>query len=621
MSGHYVSRASITAAAGQQRTAAFGAPMSGGGSIGTTGYTSIYAPIVSRDFLEIPQDLDVRWAWYRHFYRFNSLVNRAIDLHSTLPISRISLKAPKSEDKARGHYVRAFFERLVSRIGLLSHLIASTREYNVTGNAFLYAQDDEDTLVHGSDSPDDPYADYPDDDFARVTDPDPEVGERDATPEERLLLKRAWYDERFGKRNPDYLGWTRVVLLPVEHVRVRTVEASDEAEYQYIPGVGGHSHVNRPYTMRDDRGSVLDPTRADDGIPPGIYDLYEDAVGPGTTRPVGLPSDPYSGSAVCHLARNAADFDDLGRSALDPALMPLIHKDKIRQLNATIINRNMTPIRVITAPELSSRDLDDLRSQVDAAINTPDFSVVTNYEMQWEDKGADNRLLDAANLNEGLDREIMMALKVSEGLLTGDNTYGGNRIAAEMMNVEYLQFRETVLEWYIEEFLFKPVAWKRGFIEVDEFGDEVLLYPRVRFARLGVRDNDQLYDQMFNLYLKGSLPLSVVLDMMNVDVDEAEDGVKEDMLTVRDPKFTDMWGRVMEELAGKLVEGSDLVARLVEYLQVEAPEPEAAPEAPEDAQAGRWGTPRARLAAVARRARASRPLDHLAQRASAAAAS
>jgi len=566
--GKFISHATIRKEATEQAKQAsyFGGAGGGfGAGISQSTFTNVYDPIVSSDFLEIPQDLNVRWAWYRHFYRHDAIVNRAIDLHSTLPISRIALRPPKGTDPARNLYIKDFFEKLVKRIGLLTHMIAGTREYNLTGNLIPYAQDNEDTL-EGPEK--DPFAKYPKNDFRQIK--DPTTGKvRDTTAEERLALKRSWFDKRFGARNPDYRGWERITLLPVENIRVQTFEFDPDVYYQYIPGNTGHPYINRPYTVQDTRNYLLNPLRR--AVPYELFDLYEKYEQRG--QPLDLPSDPYSGSAVKHILRCSADFDELGMSALDPVLKALIHKDKLRQLNTLIVNRRMTPVRVISADDISIRDLEALRSQIDTALNTPDFSVITNYPLNWEEIGSQDRLLDTGTLSQELNQEIMIGLKVSEGLLTGDNTYGGNRISAEMMNVEYLQYRESVLERYIEDFIFKPVAWKKGFIEIDEFGNEKLLYPTVRFARLGIRDNDQLYDQMFNLYLKGSLPLAVILDLLNIDVDEAEEGIKEDMLTVRDAKFTDMWGRILDDLAAQIGEQSDLSDRLMEYLKIDKKAP------------------------------------------------
>ena len=70
---------------------------------------NFYSPQLSTDFLEKPQNLRERRAWYRHFYNANEFVGQAIDLHSTLPISKIKLDRPKIENQDYADYIYDFY--------------------------------------------------------------------------------------------------------------------------------------------------------------------------------------------------------------------------------------------------------------------------------------------------------------------------------------------------------------------------------------------------------------------------------------------------------------------------------------------------------------------------------
>ena len=61
-------------------------------------FGNFYSPQLSTDFLEKPQNLRERRAWYRHFYASNEFVRQAIDLHTKLPLSKIRLEKPKCEN-------------------------------------------------------------------------------------------------------------------------------------------------------------------------------------------------------------------------------------------------------------------------------------------------------------------------------------------------------------------------------------------------------------------------------------------------------------------------------------------------------------------------------------------
>ena len=106
----------------------------------------------------------------------------------------------------------------------------------------------------------------------------------------------------------------------------------------------------------------------------------------------------------------------------------------------------------------------------------PDYSIVTNYEVHWEGWSQD-RLLDLSSEMRSPTSSSTLAL-VTESLLNGESSFSGDRVKLEVLNTRYLLFREVIQE-YVEEYLFKPVAKRKGFVETDEWGDEVVLFPRL----------------------------------------------------------------------------------------------------------------------------------------------
>src|SRR3989304_3740611 len=84
----------------------------GGQGVSDAMYSDFYSPVLSKDFLELPQNLKERRAWYRFFYSFNEMVRRSIDLHSELPLSKIRLQPPKCADVDKSQYILTFFENM-----------------------------------------------------------------------------------------------------------------------------------------------------------------------------------------------------------------------------------------------------------------------------------------------------------------------------------------------------------------------------------------------------------------------------------------------------------------------------------------------------------------------------
>lgn len=254
----------------------------------------------------------------------------------------------------------------------------------------------------------------------------------------------------------------------------------------------------------------------------------------------------------------------------------LYYREKLRQAQTQIASRAMTPKRIVWAEDISEIDLDDLREQVDLALVDPDYSIVANYEVHWEEMGSKDRLLDLSSEYEITDKQLHAGLGVTESLLSGETLYSGDRLKLEVINTRYLFLREMLQE-YVEEYLFKPVARRKGFIEKDEWGDDVVLYPSLSFTRLPLRDSQDTYDALFNLYQKGSISIDLILEMFNIDPHDTRVKLEKDMFTVNDATFNETLRGIYSGVAQKIVDGTDVTEKITKYLKLKTTE-EPAPE-------------------------------------------
>ena len=354
-------------------------------------------------------------------------------------------------------------------------------------------------------------------------------------------------------KDPNYQGWSKVTILPPDQVRIEKALFSDHPLIEYIPDPKTKEAILRDYSSDETYGNLSS------GSMPKVPASIREAVGRGGAIP--LDTDPDSGSHCCHMARKKSQYETMGVSILERCINTLLLKDKLRQAQTSIASRHMTPIRIVWADEQSDTDIDNLRAQVDLAMMDPDFSIISNYEIHWEEMGSQGRLLDLSNEYDHQDNDLYAGLGVTKELLTGEGMYSGAKISLEILNIQYMQFREMLQSW-IEDNLFKPVARKKGFIEVDKFGREHLLYPKVSFTRLSIRDAGESFDQVFQLYQKGSVPIDVILEMLNIDPEIASQKLSEDLMTVNDAAFNDFlraaYGAAGNDFAAK----TDIVDRL-----------------------------------------------------------
>jgi len=676
-----------------------------------SGTMQFYSPQLSTDFLEKPQNLRERRAFYRFFYNTNEIIGQAIDIHSTLPLSKIRLVPPKGKNKDQNQYVYKFFGDMCEEMKLFKTLIEITHEYMLFGNCcdalswirtkegYKYAKDIKvgdlvlthknrwrkvlktlsrtseeifdiscDGMPHSlkitgehpveafksrGDSPETEFVEaknLKEGDFIRMLLPlnddslegDPELlafekewrnvfkkdeavlclpGAFDIISEELIgveissikkrkgtlvynfeveedhtfqiegfsthncfifaeendwkegthiddisnkkeesLQRTEFLKEKYGiiDKCPLYKGWKKLLILPPDQVRVRKLPLTDEVAIEYMPD---------PETRRFLTSDLpFDPNDPSKEMKYSISPELREKVRQNGMIP--LDTDPYSGSHCFHLARKKSQYEPLGVSMIERCINTLVLMDKLRQAQTSIASRHMTPMRVVWAENLSVEQVDDLREQVDLALVDPDYSIIANYEIHWEEMGSNGRLLDVeAEMESSLSR-LFAGLGVTREVLTGEGTYTGSRISLEIMNTQYLLFRE-LLQDYVENYLFKPIAKKKGFVEYDDYGNEVLLYPRLSFTRLAIRDNDQFFDAAFQLYQKGSISIDLILDILNIDPDSTRAKIEQDLFTVNDSLFNELMRNLYTNVSTALADQTNLTEKLADYLNLE----------------------------------------------------
>jgi hypothetical protein len=547
------------------RTAADGFvidPISGRNTV-QSGAGAFFSPQLSTDFLELPQSLREKREIYRHFYNTDPLVGQAIDLHTELPLSKVRLAAPKPRTHPKGFkdpedygkYILSFFEKMCKRIKLFQRLITSVHHLWLDGTVFIFAEDAEvqvpTEIGHTKQV----------ENRAVLED----NGETREETEDVWVEKADREDEEFAYYQKHYQGWSRMIIFPIDQVNVTTFSYTDKMRVELIP-----ADRDRALLEQAKQGDPVAEEMVNE-IPPEVREHIENG------RLIPLGTDPDEGSFVYPLCARKGAGEEMGQSILDRCLRTLYYKEKLRQAQTQIADRAMTPRRVVWAEDISETDAEDLREQVDLALVDPDYSIVTNYEVHWEEMSSKDRLLDLSTEYEICDKQLYAGLGVTESLISGEALYSGDRLKLEVINTRYLFLRE-VLQEYVEEYLFKPVARRKGFIEQDEWGEEVVLFPRLSFTRLPLRDSQDTYDALFNLYQKGSISIDLILEMFNIDPHDTRVKIERDMWTVNDATFNELIRGVYGAVAQKIADSTDLVDKLVKYMGLKPQEPDKEPE-------------------------------------------
>lgn len=562
----------------QLRTASGGGGGYGGGGFGGAGgfggntsfstQGNFFSPQLGPDFTELPQSLREKREIYRHFYNTDELVGQAIDIHTELPLSKVRLSAPKPRTAPKGfespedygNYILDRFKRMAKSTKLFQRLITMTHHYWLDGVCAIYA---EDSTVE---VPMDVGYDRKVVKKAMVT----EAGQAVEVPSVEYVKRASADHEELAYYQKHYEGWARLVVLPIDKVKITTFSFTDKMRVELIP-----SDRDRELVEQARQGDPVAEEMVAE-MPAEVRAYIEQ------NKLIPLGTDPDEGSFVFLLnGRKGAD-DELGVSILDRCLRTLYYREKLRQAQTMIASRAMTPKRIVWSDGLSDADTEALREQVDLALVDPDYSIVANYEVHWEEMGSRDRLLDLSAEYEQTERRLLAGLGVTESLMSGESLYSGDRLKLEVMNNRYLHLREIIQE-FVEDYLFKPVARRMGFVEKDRWGQEVVLYPRFSFTRLPLRDSQDTFDALYNLYLKGSIPIDVILELFNLDSDDCKAKIEADFFTANDSVFNEAMRAVYNEVGRLLAEKTDVVERVAEYLSLKI-KPK-----PEEEEPGRYG--------------------------------
>jgi len=390
------------------------------------------------------------------------------------------------------------------------------------------------------------------------------------SPEERSRAKETarqraeFLKEKFGisDNDPLYKGWKKIIILPPDQVRVRKLPLTDDVAIEYVPDPETKKFITSEMPLYPDV-MANDPVQR---VPKYEIpaELREKVMQSGA---IPLDTDPNTGSFVYTLTGRRSQYEPFGQSRVERCVNTLVYMDKLRQAQTSIASRHMTPMRIVWAEQLNPDDVDQLREQVDLALVDPDYSIIANYEVHWEEMGSQGRLLDIDAEMESCANKLFAGLGVTREILTGEGSYTGSKISLEIMNQQYLLFRELIQD-YAENYLFKPVARKKGFIELDEYGNETLLYPRLSFTRLAIRDNEQFFDAAFQLYQKGSISIDLILDILNIDPSSTREKLEQDLFTVNDSQFNEVLRNLYTNVSTTLVEQTDLTQKLAKYLKL-----------------------------------------------------
>jgi len=503
-----------------------------------------------------------RYILLRYFYRTNPILGRVIDLHTEIPLSKLRLQPPQDCPKIVRDYMMQYYEKIFNKLSFAENLKDLVLHYHLFGEGYALVEDYFNKFATKLQCVEGLSAEsftYKDEDIAFIERVEKEY-EADSKKVE-LKDRQKYFEKKFlGFFNKAYTGPERFRVL--KFYDITEYFSNEEIGFEAIR----HRISDGVQTILQDVGSSgMNKEGVDDyeslielGYSEGFVELLKQNR---DSRDIIIDNDIYSGLPFV-LVFKRYESTSLAYRVLDACVA---WDASARALKARVKTLGRIG-RVITAPELGLDQLNALIVEVTKMIEDPNYAVVTNYEMNWQEvnsflKEELNNLIAAG---DNLKQLIATGMGIPESLLSGESQYTGDNIKVEILNTQYFAFK-VKFQNLLEDKFMKPIALRKGFVGLDEWGNIKLFHPKLTFSLLNLR-SAEYFEMLMNLYQKGSLNIDIIYDLLNLDGDGIIHALKQDLWTLKNDKFNVIVEDLLHAAAEKMAAETDFAERIMEGL-------------------------------------------------------
>jgi very-short-patch-repair endonuclease len=138
--------------------------------------------------------------------------------------------------------------------------------------------------------------------------------------------------------------------------------------------------------------------------------------------------------------------------------------------------------------------------------------------MEWY--GATGKIHPLTGEFELIEQEILDGVMLNKALLNGEGpTYGNAQVGLLAMAQRLETFRREVAHW-VEQCVFKPVAEWNGFVIEGERGQDEIVYPKIKFDDLQLRDDTGKLQMLVTANQNGVISNVSLIEAFGLDSDQ-----------------------------------------------------------------------------------------------------
>lgn len=340
----------------------------------------------------------------------------------------------------------------------------------------------------------------------------------------------------FGHWDHAINAWDEFVLMNPDMVIVKSLGFGSKAtvrhEWKPPQEIRNLIHSNDPYDI--ELAGKIDP-------------LIIQAV----SQNKNIPLHPFN---LTHIARKQHRYHPRGISIILRVLKDLLYEDKLIDAQHRVADMHITPLIVYKLGDPnkswlpSEGDLDDFRQLIASGLGNNFHSIVTHYGLQVEYHGATGRVLPLVPEFQHVENRILTALFTNKAMTHGEGpTYSNAQVAAKFLNGRYMSVRNKS-EVFTEEKVFYPVAIANDFYQpiprqlAGHFrvagGEREIMMPEMHWkGKLNLLDDTQFKQFMMTLRQRNELPMTMIAEAFDWDINDIKKGLKEEEGTITDPVY------------------------------------------------------------------------------------
>ena len=227
--------------------------------------------------------------------------------------------------------------------------------------------------------------------------------------------------------------------------------------------------------------------------------------------------------------------------------------DKLREAQMAIADRLMTPLQIFKLGDpkgdwLPDQEaLNNFAETLSQGRDDPNFALVGHYGLQVEYVGANGKVLPIVPEFDFVRDRILAALFTNRAMLDGSGpTFANASVAFEILQLRYMSLR-GLLENYIQQRLFKPMAEARGYyvsltsaeldhgIRPSKYSRELAIPDINWLEKIRLLDDIQMKRFILQMRMRMDIPLETVCDLFDLDYTHIKRSLAKELGTVADP--------------------------------------------------------------------------------------